>query len=94
MAPTSGPPRLTRPAPPTLKGLTMSKTNSPSNAKRALRLTAQRKLELYLATRPADAGLWLPGAVLGDTAYKIGDSIIRAMKYPEYRRHRAPATAN
>lgn len=35
----------------------MSKTNSPSNAKRALRLTAQRKLELYLATRPADAPL-------------------------------------
>ena len=35
----------------------MSKTNSPSNAKRALRLTAQRKLELYLATRPAEAPL-------------------------------------
>lgn len=33
----------------------MSKTNSPSNAKRALRLTAQRKLELYLATRPTEA---------------------------------------
>jgi len=40
-----------------LKGMTMSKTNSPSNAKRALRLTAQRKLELYLATRPAEAPL-------------------------------------
>ncbi len=35
----------------------MSKTNSLSNAKGALRLTAQRKLELYLATRPADAPL-------------------------------------
>jgi len=35
----------------------MSKTNSPSDAKRALRLTAQRKFELYLATRPADAPL-------------------------------------
>jgi hypothetical protein len=33
----------------------MSKTNSPSNAKRAPRLTAQRKLELYLATRPTEA---------------------------------------
>lgn len=33
----------------------MSKTNSSSNAKRAPRLTAQRKLELYLATRPAEA---------------------------------------
>lgn len=35
----------------------MSQTNSSSNAKRALRLTAQRKLELYLATRPAEAPL-------------------------------------
>ncbi len=35
----------------------MSKTNSPSNAKRAPRLTAQRKLELYLATRPPEAPL-------------------------------------
>ncbi len=33
----------------------MSNSNSPSHAKRALRLTAQRKFELYLATRPADA---------------------------------------
>jgi len=57
VAPTSEPPRLTQPAPPTLKGLTMSKPNSSSNAKRALRLTAQRKLELYLATRPAEAPL-------------------------------------
>jgi hypothetical protein len=33
----------------------MSKTNSSSNAKRAPRLTAQRKLDLYLTTRPAEA---------------------------------------
>jgi len=33
----------------------MSKPNSPSNAKRPLRLTAQRKLELYLATRAPEA---------------------------------------
>jgi hypothetical protein len=33
----------------------MSKTSSPSNAKRALRLTAQRKLELYQATRAPEA---------------------------------------
>jgi hypothetical protein len=33
----------------------MSKPNSPSNAKRPLRLTAQRKLELYLATRTPEA---------------------------------------
>ena len=35
----------------------MSKPNSASNTKRALRLTAQRKLELYLATRPPEAPL-------------------------------------
>jgi len=33
----------------------MSKPNSSSHAKGAPRLTAQRKLELYLATRPAEA---------------------------------------
>ena len=33
----------------------MSKPNSSSTAKRALRLTAQRKLELYRVTRPAEA---------------------------------------
>ena len=37
--------------------MTMSKPDSTPNAKRALRLTAQRKLELYLATRPAEAPL-------------------------------------
>jgi hypothetical protein len=33
----------------------MSKTNSSSQSKRAVRLTAQRKLELYLATRRPEA---------------------------------------
>ena len=33
----------------------MSKPNSASNVKRPLRLTAQRKLELYLATRAPEA---------------------------------------
>ena len=47
--------------PATLKGLSMSKinppspTNAPSNAKRAPRLTAQRKLELYRLTRTPEA---------------------------------------
>jgi len=43
----------------------MSKTNAPSNAKRPLRLTAQRKLELYLATR-------LPEAPVGELLRQYG----------------------
>jgi hypothetical protein len=43
----------------------MSKTNSPSQSKRAVRLTAQRKLELYLATR-------LPEAPVGELLRQYG----------------------
>jgi len=43
----------------------MSKPDSTSNAKRALRLTAQRKLELYLATRA-------PNAPLGELVRQYG----------------------
>jgi hypothetical protein len=43
----------------------MSKTNSPSPSKRAVRLTAQRKLELYLATR-------LPEAPVGELLRQYG----------------------
>ena len=43
----------------------MSKTNSASNTKRPLRLTAQRKLELYLATR-------LPEAPVGELLRQYG----------------------
>jgi len=43
----------------------MSKTNSASHTKRPLRLTAQRKLELYLATR-------LPEAPVGELLRQYG----------------------
>lgn len=43
----------------------MSKPDTSSNAKRALRLTAQRKLELYLATRA-------PNAPLGELVRQYG----------------------
>ena len=43
----------------------MSKTNSASHTKRPLRLTAQRKLELYLATR-------LPQAPVGELLRQYG----------------------
>ena len=42
---------------PTLKGIVMTKTTASSNATTPLRLTAQRKLELYRLTRAPEAPL-------------------------------------